>query len=270
MAARSRGRRLENQPAAVSVSCVLVYATELRAIVRRARAGCARARRNAQRSTTIPGSPSSSRNRVDRRRDVAEILGDQRQVAELALDRAEELGAGSRPPVSALRRRVPRRNRPVGDEAAEVVDAAEVDELERAPETLAPPVEAGRAVDGPVVQRVPPALAGRAQRVGRRAGDLAAGEQLRPAVVIGAACRRRRSARRRSGGRRARPRRPAASPTPARSAPGRRAPPRRRSAPSRRSRTGWRATKSSTSPAVTRAPGRARSCGDAAKADGDL
>ena len=94
---------------------------------------------------------------------------------------------GPRPPASALRRRVPRRNRPVGDEAAEVVDAGEVDELEGAPEPLAPPVEAGRAVDRPVVQRVPPALAGRAERVGRRAGDLAAREQLRPAIVIGAA-----------------------------------------------------------------------------------
>ena len=123
---------------------------------------------------------------VHRRRDVAEVLGDQRQIAELALDRAEELGPGTGPPAAALRRRVPRRNRPVRDEAAEVVDPADVDELERAPEALAPPAVAGRTVDGPVVERVPPALAGRAERVGRRAGDLAAREQLRPAGVIGA------------------------------------------------------------------------------------
>jgi hypothetical protein len=38
---------------------------------------------------------------VDRRSDVAEILGDQREVAELPLDRAEELGAGAGPPAPA-------------------------------------------------------------------------------------------------------------------------------------------------------------------------
>src|SRR5205823_10818467 len=67
----------------------------------------------------------------------------------------------------------------------EVVDAAEIDELERPPEALPPPAEAGRAVDGPVVQRVPPALAARAEGVGRRAGDLAVREQLRPGREIG-------------------------------------------------------------------------------------
>ena len=117
---------------------------------------------------------------------MAQIFGDQGQVAELPLDRGEERGAGAGPPVPALGRRIPLRDGPVGDVAAEVVDAAEIDELERPPETFAPPVEAGRAVDGPVVQRVAPTLAGRAERVGRRAGDLAVREQLRPAVEIGA------------------------------------------------------------------------------------
>ena len=176
---------------------------------------------------------------------------------------------GPRPPASARRGRVPRRDRPVRDEAAEVVDAREVDELEDAPEALDPPVVAGRAVHRPVVERVAPALAVRAQRVGRRAGDLAAREELRPALDVGAACRRRRSARRRSAGRRARPRRRATPPTPARSAPGRRAPPRRRSAPSSPVQKGWRATKSSISPAETRASGRRGAAGDAANADGD-
>ena len=37
---------------------------------------------------------------LHRRSDVAEILGDQGQVAELALDGAEEIGAGARPPVA--------------------------------------------------------------------------------------------------------------------------------------------------------------------------
>src|SRR5262249_34561340 len=116
-----------------------------------------------------------------------EILGDQGQVTELTLDRSEEVRAGPGPPVAGLRRRVPRRNRPVGDEAAEVVDATEVEELERAPEPLLPPAKDGRTVDRPVVERVPPALAGRAERIGRRTGDLTVGEQLRPALVVGAA-----------------------------------------------------------------------------------
>src|SRR4051794_11788197 len=123
----------------------------------------------------------------DRLSDVAEILGDQRQVAELALDRSEELGARAGAPVPAPRRRVPLGNGPVGDEAAEVVDATEIDEFERPPEALAPPAEVRRAMDGPLVERVPPALARRAEGVGGRAGDLTAREQLGPGVVIGAA-----------------------------------------------------------------------------------
>src|SRR5439155_22710549 len=114
-----------------------------------------------------------------------QIFGDQREVAEVTLDRPEELGAGAGPPVPAPRRRIPRRNGPVGDEAPEVVDAAEVDELERPPEALPPPAVAGRAVDGPVVERVPPALAARAEGVGRSAGHLAVREQLRPGREIG-------------------------------------------------------------------------------------
>ena len=254
MAVRCCALSPANQPAAVSVSCVLVYTTELRRWFS-SRCGLRRRRRNAHRSTTIPGRPSSSRSAVDRRRDVPEILGDHRQPAELALDRAEELGSRARPPAPALRRRVPRRNRPVGDVAAEVVDAAEVDELERAPKALAPPAVAGRAVDGPVVQRVPPALAGRAERVGRRPGDLAVREQLRPASEIGALVGHVDREVADQPDRRARPRTPAALPTPARSAPGRRAPPR----PAKRAQPpvqyGWRATKSSISPAVTRALG---------------
>ena len=124
---------------------------------------------------------------VDRRRDVSEVLRYQRQIAELSPDRVEELDAGPRPPVSELRGRVPRRNRPVRDEAAEVVDPAEVEELERAQEALPPPAVAGRTVDGPIVERVPPPLAVRAEGVGRRSRDLAAREQLRPGVEVGAA-----------------------------------------------------------------------------------
>src|SRR5207302_4670235 len=123
---------------------------------------------------------------MDRRRDVSEVFGNHGQMAELVRDGVEELGAGPGSPTAFLRRRVARRDRPVGDETAEVVDAAEVDELEDTPEPLAPPAVAGRAVDGPVVERIPPALAARAERVGRGTRDLASREQLGPAAQVGA------------------------------------------------------------------------------------
>src|SRR5581483_6500662 len=71
---------------------------------------------------------------VDGRRDQTEILGDERELPDLLFDRAEQLDARPGPPPATLRSLVMRGNRPVGDEAAEVVDAAGVDELERAAE----------------------------------------------------------------------------------------------------------------------------------------
>ena len=128
----------------------------------------------------MPGQAELVAQPLDRRRDHAEILGDQRQRPELALDGAEERRARAAPPAAAPRRRVALGDRPVGDEAAEVVDPREVDELERAPEALDPPaVAASRRMRRPVVERVAPELAGRAERVRRRARDHAAAEQLR-------------------------------------------------------------------------------------------
>src|SRR5439155_12590552 len=76
---------------------------------------------------------------VHGRRDQAEVLRDYRQLAERALDGAEELGARAAAPVAAPRRLVLLRDRPVGDEAAEVIDPRDVDELEHAAEALDPP-----------------------------------------------------------------------------------------------------------------------------------
>src|SRR5690242_154106 len=101
-------------------------------------------------------------------------------MAERTLDRREQLATGRGAPASVPRGLVPSRNRPVGDEAAEVVDARDVDELERPCEALDPPAEAGPPMLGPVVQRVAPMLPVRVQRIGRCAGYLAAREELRP------------------------------------------------------------------------------------------
>ena len=141
-------------------------------------------------------------------------------------------------PAPAARVGRARRHRPVRREAAEVVDAREVEELERAPEALGPPAVAAALHRRPVVDRVAPQLALVGEQVRRRARLHAGAEQLGVARR-GRRCRaRRRSARRRSAARRARAHRHAAPPTRGRSAPGRRSPAcRRRTPPSRRSRS---------------------------------
>ena len=93
---------------------------------------------------------------------------------------------GPVPPPARCGGLVPGRDRPVRDEAAEVVDARHVDELEGAAQPLDPPAVAGRAMRAPVVERIAPVLAARRQRVGRRARDLAALEELRVRDVLGA------------------------------------------------------------------------------------
>ena len=126
---------------------------------------------------------------LDGRGDDAEVLGDQRQLPELRGRGVEHRAA--RPALPAARQRVPRsgRHRPVGDEAAEVVDAGEVVELERAPQPLDPPAVAAALQRRPVVERVAPQLALVGERVGRRARHGAVLEELGMGAVVGAAGR---------------------------------------------------------------------------------
>ena len=98
------------------------------------------------------------------------------------------------------------RHRPVGDEAAEVVDPGDVDELERAPEALDPPAVALAPHRAPVVDRLAPELALGMRDVGRGAGDEVLGEELGVRARPRRSPRRRRSGCRRSAGCRARPR----------------------------------------------------------------
>src|SRR5204862_7278333 len=117
------------------------------------------------------------------RRDVAEVFRDQLQLPQLGLGGAERLRPRTAAPAAVPCRFVALRDRPVGDEAAEVVDPRRIDELERAPEPLDPPAVALDTVRVPVVERVAPVLAGASERVGRRAGDLARPEELRPGAM---------------------------------------------------------------------------------------
>ena len=111
------------------------------------------------------------------------------QLPELGRRGVEHRAAGAALPVA--RQRVARRrgHRPVGDEAAEVVDAGEVVEVEGAPQALDPPAVAAPLQRRPVVERVAPQLALVGERVGRRAGDGAGLEELRVGAVVGAAGR---------------------------------------------------------------------------------
>ena len=111
------------------------------------------------------------------------------ELAELGRRGVEDRAARPALPVPGQRVAGPRRHRPVGDEAAEVVDAGEVVEVERAPQPLDPPAVAAPLQRRPVVERVAPQLALVGERVGRRAGDGAGLEQLGVGPVVGAAGR---------------------------------------------------------------------------------
>ncbi len=126
-----------------------------------------------------PGDAQPIAQRPDLPRDHAEILGDERQRAELLLRDPEEIRPGTAAPAPVLRGPVSLRHGPVGDESAEVVDAGEVNELERVPQALHPPAVAPGAKRAPVVERVAPELADRAQVVRGRTGDEPALEELR-------------------------------------------------------------------------------------------
>ena len=60
------------------------------------------------------------------RRYQPQMLGDERQIAQLSLHRAEELGARARHPLAGLRRRCSGQYAPGGSERAEMVQADHV------------------------------------------------------------------------------------------------------------------------------------------------
>ena len=137
----------------------------------------------------MPGKPTIAAQPRHRGRDDAEILGDDRQLAELARGRVEDRLARPAHPAPAARILRVRRHRPVRDEAAEVVDPRDVEQGERPAQTLGPPRVARALQRGPVVQRVAPQLALVGERVGRHARDDAVAKERRPCAVVGAAGR---------------------------------------------------------------------------------
>ncbi len=120
-----------------------------------------------------PGRPDLVAQPANGRRDHAEVLDDDRDRSERDLGCGEQLASRASPPVAGGGGRAGA-DRPAGDEAAEMVDAGQVGELEGMPETLDPPAVSLGAMRGPGIERIAPVLAERIEVVRRRACLLAA------------------------------------------------------------------------------------------------
>ena len=99
--------------------------------------------------------------------DHAEILGDERQLAELLANRFEQFPARRRNPLTALGSLIASGNLPARSETAEVVHAGDIDHGQRRAHTLDPPLEAVVLHALPVVKRIAPELSGFAEIVRR-------------------------------------------------------------------------------------------------------
>ena len=118
-------------------------------------------------------------------------------------DRVEQRVPGPGHPAPVHRGRLARGDLPVRREAAEVVEAHDVREAQVRAARARSTSESVSRISVPAVERIAPALAGRAEVVGRHAGDdgrlavVVELEQLAVAPDVGAVAARRRSARRR-------------------------------------------------------------------------
>ena len=99
----------------------------------------------------MPGRSNSIAQHANLVGDDAEILGDERGLTELRAQRRQQRVAAAVPPFAEPRRRRTRRDRPIGLERAEVVDAQQVEPLELAADAVEPPAEAVPLHGVPVV-----------------------------------------------------------------------------------------------------------------------
>src|SRR6185503_14652036 len=113
--------------------------------------------------------PQGVAERANLVRDVAEILRNDGKAAQGFMERPEQPHARPRFPVPTARIGCARGDGPVGLEAAEVVQAEEIDALEIGPDAPDPPAEAVRLDAVPVVEGRAPALPRLAEVVGRHA-----------------------------------------------------------------------------------------------------
>src|SRR5438067_1312631 len=91
------------------------------------------------------------------RRDVPEILCDEREIAERIAYRVEKRAAGAGHPAAVNRSRLAGRDFPVRGESAEMIDAHDVRETQRGAEARDPPAELRLPQDIPAIQWIAPA-----------------------------------------------------------------------------------------------------------------
>ncbi len=104
-------------------------------------------------------------------RDLAQVLGDERQAAEPALERGEERLPGPRHPAPGFGGERVAGHLPVAGEAAEVIQPHEVDQAQHGLHARDPPRVALGGVRLPAIERVAPQLARLREVVRRHAGD---------------------------------------------------------------------------------------------------
>ena len=92
-----------------------------------------------------PGQAQSLAQPVNRGGDHPEVLSEQRQLPKLARRRIENGTARPSPPPPGASRPRAGWNRPVGDEAAEVIDPRRVEQVKRPPQPGHPPAVAAAA-----------------------------------------------------------------------------------------------------------------------------
>ena len=126
----------------------------------------------------MPGKPSSRRSAMTRSviRPRSSANSGSSPSSPRAASNTERPGPRRQCPLDASR--APSGHRPVGQEAAEVIKARDVEELERAPQALHPPAIVPAPVGRPVIERIAPQLPHVAVCVGRGAGHQALHEQL--------------------------------------------------------------------------------------------
>src|SRR5712692_1316483 len=105
------------------------------------------------------------------RRYQPQILGDERQTAELPPHCAEEFGARSRHPSAGLRRRCSGRYVPGGCESAEMVQADRVHVSQQGAQAVDGPAVTGTTKRVPVIDGVAPELSPGAEVVRRHTGN---------------------------------------------------------------------------------------------------
>ena len=118
--------------------------------------------------------------------DVAEVLGQHGQLAEIRLSCVEESAARARLPATGHRGLGVGGDGPVRGKPAEVVEADVVEQLEGPAQSLYPPAESVGGHDVPAVERVAPELPGRGIGVRWDARHRIAAEEVRPCPDVGA------------------------------------------------------------------------------------